>query len=160
MAVLERSVVLGVPIADLFAFHRDARNAAKVSPPGGEVVEVVGEVPLRRGSEIRMAIRQRPLPFVQRWHLRIADVVEPTLVVDEAISTPIFSRWIHEHRLEAVDDRHTRLTDRVTYALPARRLGRLADFLVGRRQLERFFDARHARFRELFPVVAGAPSPG
>jgi ligand-binding SRPBCC domain-containing protein len=97
---------------------------------------------------VRLRTKQRPLPFAQTWVIRIARLEEPTLIVDRMLRGP-FALWLHEHRFAALPGDRTRLTDHLTYALPAGALGRAADGLLGRRLLERTFRDRQARTQAL-----------
>jgi ligand-binding SRPBCC domain-containing protein len=147
-SVVELSCTLEAPIAEVFAFHLDTRNAARISPPGQRVVSVEGTFPLELGSEVRLRTRQRPLPFAQTWRVRIARLEQPTLIEDEMLEGP-FALWLHEHRFAELPGGRTRLTDHLTYALPAGPLGRIADRVVVRRLLLRTFRARHVRTQAL-----------
>jgi ligand-binding SRPBCC domain-containing protein len=147
--VIELSCVIDAPIAEVFAFHLDTRNAARISPPSRRIVSVEGTFPLAAGSEVRLKTKQRPLPFAQAWHVRIARVEQPTLIVDQMLSGP-FAFWLHEHRFDDLPGDRTRLTDHLSYALPAGPLGRVADRLLLRRLITRTFRERHARTQALF----------
>lgn len=149
LSVFERSVEIDAPADRVFRFHLDTRNAPLISPPGARFVAIEGEFPVRVGSVVTLRVRQRPIPFAQRWRVRIAEIDEGRLVVDVAERSP-FARWRHEHRFEEVRPGVTRMTDHVEYALPLGPLGRLADRLAGRRALERMFAVRHERTRRLF----------
>jgi ligand-binding SRPBCC domain-containing protein len=151
---VELSCTIDAPIAEVFAFHLDTRNAARISPPSQRVVSVEGTFPLELGSEVRLRTRQRPLPFAQTWRVRIARLEPPTLIEDEMLEGP-FALWRHEHRFAELPGERTRLTDHLTYALPAGQLGRVADRLVVRRLLLRTFRERHARTQALFARSVG-----
>jgi ligand-binding SRPBCC domain-containing protein len=144
----ERSIDLACPVARVFAFHLDTRNAAAIAPPGQRVVRVEGDFPVREGDEVRLFVRQLPLPVTQRWRVRIARVVEPTLVVDELLEGP-FARFRHEHRFADLGDGRTRLTDAIDYELPLGVLGRIADRLVVGRIIARTFRQRQELTRGL-----------
>jgi ligand-binding SRPBCC domain-containing protein len=145
-SAIERSCTIDAPIAEVFAFHLDTRNAARISPPGLRVLSVEGSFPLRLGSEVRLRSRQLPLPWAQTWLVRVVRLEAPTLIVDELLRGP-FPAWRHEHRFAELPDGRTQLTDRVEYRLPAGRLGRIADALFVRRLLQATFRSRHARTR-------------
>jgi ligand-binding SRPBCC domain-containing protein len=147
-AVIERSCEIDAPIEEVFAFHLDTRNAARIAPPGQSVLSVEGSFPLRAGSEVRVRIRQLPLPWAQTWLVRVAAIEEPTLIVDEMLRGP-FAVWRHEHRFAELPGGRTRLTDHVTYALPGGVLGRVADALAGRRLMRATFRSRQRRTRSL-----------
>jgi ligand-binding SRPBCC domain-containing protein len=147
-SVVELGCTLDAPIAEVFAFHLDTRNAARISPPSQRVVSVEGTFPLQLGSEVRLRTRQRPLPFAQTWRVRIARLEPPTLIEDEMLEGP-FALWRHEHRFAELPGGRTRLTDHVTYELPGGALGRIANALAGRRLLLATFRSRQRRARAL-----------
>jgi ligand-binding SRPBCC domain-containing protein len=148
MPLFERSCVVRAPLADVFAFHLDARNAAHISPPTMPVVAVRGSFPLAEGDELEIVVRLWPTPFLQTWRVEVERVVAPTLVVDRMLAGP-FRSWVHQHRFEDLGDGTTRLTDHVDYHLPLGPLGSLADALVVRRVLERLFRHRQASTRAM-----------
>ena len=146
--MIERSCIIDAPIAEVFAFHLDTRNAARIAPPGQKVLSVEGSFPLRLGSEARLRVRQLPSPWAQTWLVRVAELEEPVLIVDELLRGP-FPVWRHEHRFEELPDGRTRLTDHVEYRLPGGAVGRLADAVLVRRVLLATFRSRQARTRAL-----------
>ena len=145
-SVVERSVDIAAEPDEVFRFHLDTRNAARIAPAGARVLAVEGEFPAREGALVTMRMRQGPLPLAQTWRVRIAEVVPGRRIVDVAERSP-FAAWRHEHRFDPLPGGGTRMTDRVVYRLPAGPLGRLADRLLVRRMLERAFAERHARTR-------------
>jgi ligand-binding SRPBCC domain-containing protein len=148
MPLFERSCIVRAPIADVFAFHLDTRNAARISPRTMPVLEVRGSFPLAEGDEVEIVVRLWPSPFRQTWRVEAERIVAPTLVRDRMLAGP-FPSWVHQHRFEDLADGTTRLTDHVDYQLPLGVLGTLADRIAVRRVLERMFRYRHARTREL-----------
>lgn len=151
-ATIECTCTIDAPIAEVFAFHRDTRNAARISPPGQRVLSVEGAFPLELGSEVRLRTRQWPLPWAQTWRVRVAQLEEPTLIVDELLRGP-FAAWRHAHRFAELPDGRTQLTDHVEYRLPAGALGRIADALVVRRLLLSSFRSRQERTRALLETA-------
>lgn len=147
-SAIERSCAIAAPIAQVFAFHLDTRNAARISPPGQRVVSVEGTFPLRLGSEVRLRARQLPLPWAQTWLVRVVQLDEPTLIVDELLSGP-FPQWRHEHRFAELPDGRTLLTDHVSYRLPGGALGRVVNAVFVRRLLLATFRSRQARTRSV-----------
>lgn len=112
-----------VPIAasreDVFEFHADAANLARVLPPG---------VPLRTIGPSRLGpgvvVRFRFGPFGGHGVVRVWE--PPLRFIDEQTFGP-FALWRHEHRFNEVGGR-TWVTDIVEFAFrpPARPLERLA----------------------------------
>lgn len=148
-AIFERSVDLDAPPAEVYAFHLDTRNAPQISPSGAKFLAIDGTFPVSIGSIITLKVRQSPIPFAQTWVVRVADLVQDRLVVDEAVRSP-FAKWRHEHRFEPLPNGGTRMTDHIAYRLPFGPLGALADRIVGRRQLSAMFAERHAKTKALF----------
>ena len=148
MPVFERSCVVRAPIDEVFSFHLDTRNAARISPRTLPVLDVRGSFPLAQGDEVELVVRLWPTPLRQTWRVRAERVVEPTLVLDRMLSGP-FPSWLHEHRFEDLGDGTTRLTDHVEYRLPLGVLGVVADRLFVHAQLGRTFGFRQRRTQEL-----------
>ncbi|MCU0307676.1 MAG: SRPBCC family protein [Thermoleophilia bacterium] len=143
MAVIERSVEIDVPASVLFHFHLDTRNAPLISPAGARFLAIEGEFPLVEGAEVRLKVRQPPMPVAQGWHIRADEIVPDRLLVDVALRSP-FAAWRHEHRFDPLGPDRARMTDRVEYRLPLGPLGALADRLIVHRMLERTFAERQA----------------
>ncbi len=144
-----RSIDIAAPPSALFAFHLDTRNAPLISPDAAKFLGVDGQFPVEVGSRVTLRVRQPPIPFTQTWKIRIAEIEHDRRVVDVAEKSP-FAFWRHEHRFAPLPGGGTRMTDDVTYALPLGPVGRMADRLVGRRQLERMFSERQAKTKALF----------
>jgi ligand-binding SRPBCC domain-containing protein len=148
MGSIRQSSELAADIEDVFAFHLDTRNAARIAAPGQRLLRIEGTFPVVAGAIVTLRMLQLPIPVPQRWVVRIAVVERPTRIVDVMLRGP-FAAWRHEHRFAALDPGRTRLTDEVAYVLPLGALGRLADALVVNRLLRAAFRARQARTRKL-----------
>jgi ligand-binding SRPBCC domain-containing protein len=145
----QRSVDIDAPVEDLYRFHLDTRNAPLISPDAARFLGIEGTFPVTAGSRVTLRVRQPPIPVTQTWRIRIAELEENRRVVDVAEKSP-FSYWRHEHRFAPLPGGGTRMTDDIIYALPLGPVGRLADALVGRRQLEAMFAERQAKTKALF----------
>ncbi|MTD44586.1 hypothetical protein GKE82_09865 [Conexibacter sp. W3-3-2] len=158
MGTFHAETIIDAPVADVFAFHRDTRNAKVIGHPAQPILGVEGEFPLDEGDEVVLKVLVLPLPVPQRWRVRVTKLVEPTLLVDETLDGP-FRTFVHQHRFEELPDGRTKLTDHVEYALPFGRLGRLADALVVRRLMGPTFRHRQRRTREVLEAAAaGRPA--
>lgn len=140
MRVLEQSIEIDCTAERLFRFHRDTRNAPKVSP-GVEFVTIEGNFPVNDGDEILVVMKQKPFPFPIRWRMRVEAVVTDKAVVDVAIESP-FAYWRHEHRFDALGPNRARLTDRITYIPPYGPIGALGDKMIVNRMLRKTFAER------------------
>lgn len=147
-SVLERSVAIAAPVEDVFAFHLDTRNAALIAPASMRVLGVEGTFPVVPGARVVMRMRPARSPFAMGWRVRIEEVEAPSRIVDVAERSP-FAHWRHEHLFRPLGPGRCEMTDRLEFRLPAGPLGRLAERLVVRRQLEAAFEERHRLTREL-----------
>jgi ligand-binding SRPBCC domain-containing protein len=144
-----RSVDIDAPIAALFRFHLDTRNAPLISPDAARFLSIIGKFPVTKGTRVVLRVRQGPIPFAQTWRICIAELVPDHLVVDAAKRSP-FTYWRHEHRFSPLPGGGTRMTDHITYALPFGPVGRLVDRMIGHRQFVAMFDERHRKTKALF----------
>jgi len=145
MERIEQTVQINAPIEKVFHFHDDTRNLLRITPPDVKVsIETVGSPGL--GYEVTLKVRQFML-FVMRWHVKITVYEPPVLMVDEQLSGP-FRTWKQTRRLRQVDG-GTELTDIVEYVAPFGLLGRLANALVIRRQIQKMFSYRQATTKKL-----------
>ncbi len=154
MGTYHAETTIQAPIAEVFAFHRDTRNAKRIGHPAQPILGVEGEFPLHQGDEVVLRVLVLPIPVPQRWRVRVTELVEPTLLVDETLDGP-FTSFVHEHRFAALGDRRTRLIDHVEYTLPFGRLGRVADRLLVSRLMGPTFRHRQRRTKELLEAPAG-----
>jgi ligand-binding SRPBCC domain-containing protein len=142
---LTRSTRLNRPLDEVFAFFADAGNLERITPRELRF-RILTPLPIemRSGARIDYRLSLYGVPF--RWRTEIAVWEPPHRFVDVQRSGP-YREWIHTHRFLA-EGEGTRMQDEVAYVLPLGRLGLLGLPLV-RRQLDRIFDFREARIREL-----------
>jgi ligand-binding SRPBCC domain-containing protein len=105
------SVVIDAPVAEVFAFHERPDALGRLSPafPPVRVVHRSG------GIEAGAVVELRIGPVA--WTARHTAYEKDRLFIDEQERGP-FASWVHRHEFEDLGDGRTRLTDRVTYALP------------------------------------------
>jgi len=142
---LTSSIWLARPLDEVFAFFADAGNLERITPPELRF-RILTPLPIemRSGARIDYRLSLYGVPF--RWRTEIAVWEPPHCFVDVQLSGP-YREWVHTHRFVA-DGEGTRMEDEVRYVLPLGRLG-LAGLPLVRRQLDRIFDFREARIREL-----------
>ncbi|MBU3679128.1 MAG: SRPBCC family protein [Candidatus Kapabacteria bacterium] len=145
MERIERTVAINAPIEKVFHFHDDTKNLLKITPPNIHVtIETMGQPGL--GYEVTLKIRQF-LVFVMRWKVKITAYQPPRLMVDEQIRGP-FKFWKQTRLINEVNG-VTELTDIVEYEAPFGILGRIANALLIRRQVEQMFTYRQATTKRL-----------
>ena len=143
----ERAIAIRCSPARLFEFHRDTRNAQRVSP-GTKFLSVHGTFPLNAGDVFTIKFIQLPVPVPVTWQFLVEAIEHDRAIIDVALRSP-FRYWRHEHRFEPIDDTHTRLIDRVTFTPPFGPVGTMGNRLVGRTMMARLFDARQRATKAL-----------
>jgi ligand-binding SRPBCC domain-containing protein len=146
---LERSQELDAPIETVWRFIATPRNLNRITPPDLHF-EIVNDVPETMYPGLLIEYRLT-IPWFgrRRWVSEIKHIRDGEGFVDEQRVGP-YKLWYHQHHLRGRAGGGTRMTDRVTYALPFGPLGDLTHRWIVRRQLERIFDYRAATLAELF----------
>jgi ligand-binding SRPBCC domain-containing protein len=107
------------------------------------------------GSRITLSFRPfRGAPFRVRWEAEITDFALNSHFTDRQVKGP-FAYWSHTHRIRSVDRAGINITiivDQLEYEPPMGFLGRIANHLFLRKQLERTFAYRQVRVAELLPL--------
>jgi ligand-binding SRPBCC domain-containing protein len=90
-----------------------------------------------------------PFPGIRaNWVTEITQVSEGHYFVDEQRFGP-YRMWHHEHHFE-IGDEGILMRDRVSYKLPLGIVGRLAHFLLIKKQLAQIFTFREKFLNKLF----------
>lgn len=132
------------PRAEVFPFFADAHNLQTLTPPWLKF-EVLTPAPitLRPGVLIDYRITVHGFPI--RWRTEIIEWDPPNQFVDVQLTGP-YTLWHHTHIFRE-RDRGTTCCDRVRYRP---RGGALIQWLFVRRDVERIFQYRQQRLREIF----------
>ena len=134
-------------IEDVFDFFSRAENLQQITPPWLNFrILSVDPNPVRRGTLIRYSLRWRIFPI--RWTSEIVEWDPPHRFVDVQLKGP-YSLWRHEHRFLA-EGISTRIIDEVQYALPFGVVGRIANKLKVKKDVETIFAYRQKAVEELF----------
>ncbi len=145
---LRRDVVVPAPLGEVFAFFSDAANLEKLTPPWVSFkILTPGPIVMKVGALIDYRIRIHGIPVT--WRTEITEWDPPRGFTDEQLRGP-YRKWVHRHRFEEVEG-GTRVIDEVDYAAP---FGAVVEPLFVRRDVERIFDYRAERLREIFPTQA------
>lgn len=143
---LERVQVVSRPLREVFAFFSRAENLERITPPWLRFALLTPEpIEMRSGTTIEYRLRLHGVPL--RWVSLIELWDEEQRFVDRQLRGP-YRLWRHQHEFAEVDG-GTRVHDRVDYALPLGRVGRIAGTPIVRRDLARIFDYRQAAIAEL-----------
>jgi ligand-binding SRPBCC domain-containing protein len=144
---LERITTIPESLESVFSFFENPRNLKEITPPwlSFRVVSASDEV-MKKGTKIRYKIRW--LGLSMRWESLIADYEKNVSFADEMLRGP-YKSWYHVHRFEATRE-GVEMSDRVEYDLPFGLLGRLAHWILIRRQLQAIFEYREKRICQIF----------
>src|SRR5690348_2269824 len=129
---LECEMLVRRSVDDVFSVFQDPYNLAKITPAWLRFrVTSNQKVMMRKGAEIEYSIRWLGLPM--KWKTVIAEYNPPLEFVDEQAKGP-YALWRHRHTFHQTPE-GVRVCDRVEYALPLGRLGRMAHAFVVAQQL-------------------------
>ncbi|MEO6437530.1 MAG: SRPBCC family protein [Tepidisphaeraceae bacterium] len=158
MPTLEFETTVRAPLEKVWTFFEDVTTSLPaLSPPGDEVKVESADLPVHEGSRIVLTING-PLGRV-RWVAKIVEHRPPHAVVfgEEARFVDVqesgpFAAWRHEHDFERIDERTTRVIDRVSYRVPLGPIGWIADRLFIRRKFHSLFRHRHERIKAMLDM--------
>lgn len=141
-----KSSVLPASAARAFSWHAHDKTFERLSPPWDafEILEKSGGIE----TGATLAFKVKPFgPIGLTWRARHTAYEESRLFRDEQVSGP-FSKWVHSHRFEPIDEGRCRLTDEIEYAPPLGFLGQLVAGWQVRSMLRRTFEYRHRLTRD------------
>lgn len=152
-AELIREQIIPADLEPVWNYFATPRNLDALTPPDLRF-RILSAVPERMHPGLLIEYRISPLPGVWlRWLTEIRHVREGSYFVDEQRFGP-YRFWYHEHHFEKVPG-GVRMTDRVTYEVGWGPFGWLAERCWVRRRLEKIFEFRAAKVREIFGAAAG-----
>lgn len=146
--VIQRVQRLALGLREAWEFFASPGNLSRLTP--GELqLRFEGQQPSTVYAGLMLRYRVRILPGIRvQWLGEITHVEPPRRFVDEQRLGP-YRLWHHEHELREIPG-GTEVRDVVHYVLPWGWVGRLAHWLLVRRQLQQLFDYRAAVLAELF----------
>jgi ligand-binding SRPBCC domain-containing protein len=131
-------------LQEVFPFFADPRNLETITPPWLHFeIATHGEIRMRRGTMIDYRLRLHGIPLAWRSEITVWD--PPFRFVDEQVRGP-YRLWRHKHRFLTQDGR-SRVLDHVDYAVLG---GRFVRNLFVARELERIFEFRRRKLKEIF----------
>ena len=146
---LQEQMELGTSLEKLWDFISSPINLKEITPDYMGFDIKTSPLPDKIYPGLMISYRVRPLLGIpMNWLTEITHVREPYFFVDEQRSGP-YALWHHEHHLEATE-RGVKMSDLVTYRLPAGPLGKLAHHIFVRKQLESIFKYREQAMERQF----------
>ena len=150
---LQRRQFIPASRARVFAFFSKPENLSFLTPPGLGF-HILTPIPdkMKEGALIDYTIRVAGLPV--RWTTIVTHFDPPARFVDVQLKGP-YSYWHHTHEFTAVNG-GTQMTDTVHYGVPTGIFGKFIRELFIKQQLERIFDYRADRLKQIVPIVENA----
>ena len=145
MSVFQRVFEVKAPLAEVAAFHDDARSLTAITPPPVRVKIVRFDAPVHAGSKVIFKLMLGPLGVT--WDGEI-DQYAPQQFFRDIMHHGPFGRWQHTHSFTATAG-GTQVGDLVVYEPPFGLLGRLLDPILVRPSLKYLFFYRALQTRRL-----------
>ena len=98
MAVFERTFEVRAPLAEVAAFHDDAKSLTAITPPPVRVKIVQFDAPIRAGSKVIFKLMLGPLGVT--WDGEIV-AYEPQKFFRDIMHRGPFGKWTHTHSFTA-----------------------------------------------------------
>ncbi len=144
--VFQASTRVSASPDELFSFHENPGNIAKIAPASLRVHSVECAPVAVEGGEFRIRASQFGVPI--DWTGRWERVERPGILVDAGVRSP-FAVWRHSHVFES-DGGGSVMTDRVEYLLKGGVAGELVSRWVLPLIFREMFRARHKATRRYF----------
>ena len=145
---LKRQQILTAPLEQVWDYFSTPVNLNEIAPPDLEF-EILfgGEEKIYPGQLMAYRIQLFPL-LKTSWLTEITQVREPFYFADYQHLGP-YKFWLHEHHF-LPQPGGVEMRDQVTYQLPFGPLGDLVHALWVGPRLERIFDFRAVKVKEIF----------
>lgn len=157
MAAHSVKTVQKIPISldEAWAFFSNPANLQAITPSnmGFKVISKHHGDVMYAGQIIEYTVKP-VLNIPLYWMTEITQVKDKEYFIDEQRFGP-YSLWHHQHHFKAIDG-GVEMTDIIHYKNPMWFLGRIANTLFVKKQLEGIFDFRFKKVEEMFgkwPVV-------
>lgn len=147
---LQKQQFIPASLDEVWNFISSPQNLKEVTPKymGFEVTSE--NLPKKMYPGMIISYRVKPLLGIPlTWVTEITQVVDKHFFVDEQRIGP-YSLWHHQHIIDQVEG-GVMMTDIVSYKPPLGVLGRIANALIIRRQLEEIFNYRKKVLKTIFP---------
>lgn len=146
---LSKEQQLPIGINEAWKFFSSPKNLKAITPDhmGFEITNITHQEEMYEGQLISYKVRPiMNIPLT--WVTEITHVREPYYFVDEQRFGP-YSFWHHQHIFEE-NDKGVLMKDIVNYGIPLGPLGRIANSIFVRKQLEGIFNHRIKAVEKIF----------
>jgi ligand-binding SRPBCC domain-containing protein len=139
-------------MGEVWDFISSPQNLKEITPDYMGFDITSENLPEKMYPGMIISYKVRPLFGIpMTWVTEITQVAEKRYFVDEQRVGP-YALWHHQHHIEPYEN-GVMMTDIVSYKPPLGILGRLANAILIRRQLEGIFAYREKALKKRFPVI-------
>ncbi len=147
MHTLERHQTVRTSLENAWDFLKNPANLNSITPEDLHF-QIISDIPEVMFDGLMIEYRIKiPLIGTRKWLAEIKHIREQRSFVDEQRIGP-YNLWYHYHELNQ-EENGVRITDRVYYKIPFGILGELINTLFVQKTLERIFDYRKEKVREI-----------
>ena len=151
MAHFEFSSVIEGGRKDVFDYVSDMASLPEIMSEDYKIEYTSPLTKLKKGSEYEIRLTRIGISLL--WGIVIEDLVPGEFVRDRQNHGP-FSLWVHTQKFDD-HGKGTLLTDLIEYDVPFGLIGKLADDIFVRRDLQRIINHRHIKIAEHFAKKSG-----
>lgn len=150
MPIFKTTQLIQTDLESCWKFFSDPANLANITPPSMNF-QIIFPTPMPDMYQ-GMIIRYKVSPMLSiplEWITEISHVAKPYYFVDIQLKGP-YKLWHHQHFFEEVEG-GVKITDVVTYVLPAGFLGSLIAGNLINKKIQSIFDYRKKVIDNVFP---------
>ena len=140
------SCILNTDRENAFAFHTDARNLPRITPPWIKVDIISMLLPLKEKSILELAIKR--FGITTEWKIEIDSLKFPHTLTDLMVSGP-FRYFKHERHFISLNNNETLMNETLSIVLPFGALGNLFYPWV-KKEIDAMFEFRHIETQRHF----------
>ena len=145
MTTFQHTSLIAASPETVWRFHERSDILNLLTPPWQPVEAVRREGGLGPGAVSEFRLWLGPIPVV--WVARHTDEYEPNRLFTDIQASGPLDAWTHRHRF-VPEGKHTRLTDDITFTLPAEWLSEPMIGWFVQQRLQDMFEYRHRVTRE------------
>jgi len=144
---------LPISVDEAWEFFSSPKNLKEITPDYMQfkIHSDLGDGKMYEGQIIEYTVKPL-LSIPLRWVTEITHVKEPFYFVDEQRAGP-YKMWHHQHKFKETSD-GVEMTDLLHYAIPLGPIGRIANSIFVKRQLNAIFEYRKQTVDQLFSKIA------
>lgn len=149
MKKIKRSQFLPINIEEAWSFFSNPGNLKKITPDYMGF-RIKSEIPNKIFEGMIIKYKVKPILSIPlTWITEISLVKEPNSFIDTQKTGP-YKSWSHKHIFKEVEG-GIEMIDELSYEAPFGWLGRLMENLFIESQVEKIFNFRNSKLKQLFP---------